>query len=164
MHTHQPWAQYQLWLVSWVFHVIFSSFVHFISLYTVGGLGAFRKPLPYNMYLFNLRIANHTLIIKIFILYIQLVAYTFSYIQSTEVCYSLSLTHSPIYSLLRFATAHHLHILLYSLLRFATAHHLHILLYIVYRGLLQPITYTFSYIVYRGLLQPITYTFSYIVY
>ncbi len=48
-------------VVSWVFHVIFS-FVHFISLYTLGGLHAFRKPLPYNMYLFNLRIANHILI------------------------------------------------------------------------------------------------------
>ncbi len=55
---------YQLTFVSWVFHVIFS-FVHFISLYTLGGLRAFRKPLPYNMYLFNLWIANHILI-KIF--------------------------------------------------------------------------------------------------
>ncbi len=55
---------YQLRFVSWVFHVIFS-FVHFISLYTLGGLRAFRKPLPYNMYLLNLRIANHILI-KIF--------------------------------------------------------------------------------------------------
>ncbi len=45
-------------------HVIFS-FVHFIALYTLGGMHAFRKPLPYNMYLFNLRIANHILI-KIF--------------------------------------------------------------------------------------------------
>ncbi len=44
-----------------LFHVIFS-FVHFISLYTLGGLHAFRKPLPYNIYLFNLRIANHILI------------------------------------------------------------------------------------------------------
>ncbi len=52
---------YQLRLVSWVFHVIFS-FVHFISLYTLGGLRAFRNPLPYNMYLFNLSIANHILI------------------------------------------------------------------------------------------------------
>ncbi len=52
---------YQLRFVSWVFHVIFS-FVHFISLYTMGGLRAFRKPLPYNMYLFNLWIANHILI------------------------------------------------------------------------------------------------------
>ncbi len=52
---------YQLRFVSWVFHVIFS-FVYFISLYTLGGLRAFRKPLPYNMYLFNLRIANHILI------------------------------------------------------------------------------------------------------
>ncbi len=52
---------YQLKFVSWVFHVIFS-FVHFISLYTLGGLHAFRKPLPYDMYLFNLRIANHILI------------------------------------------------------------------------------------------------------
>ncbi len=33
-----------------------------MSLYTMGGLRAFRKPLPYNMYLFNLRIANHILI------------------------------------------------------------------------------------------------------
>ncbi len=55
---------YQLRFVSWVVHVIFS-FVHFISLYTLGGLRAFRKPLPYNMYLFYLRIANHILIIKI---------------------------------------------------------------------------------------------------
>ncbi len=39
------------------FHLYF-----FISLYTLGGLCAFRKPLPYNMYLFNLRIANHILI------------------------------------------------------------------------------------------------------
>ncbi len=45
-------------------HDIFS-FVHFISLYTLGGLRAFRKPLPY-MYLFNLWIANHILIIKRF--------------------------------------------------------------------------------------------------
>ncbi len=52
---------YQLRFVSWVFHVIFS-FAHFISLYTLGGLRVFRKPLPYNMYLFNLRIANHILI------------------------------------------------------------------------------------------------------
>ncbi len=52
------------WFVSWVFHVIFS-FVHFISLYTLGSLRAFKKPLPYSMYLFNLRIANHILI-KIF--------------------------------------------------------------------------------------------------
>ncbi len=44
-----------------MFHVIFS-FVHFISLFTLGGLRAFRKHLPYNMYLFNLRIANHILI------------------------------------------------------------------------------------------------------
>ncbi len=56
---------YHLRFVSWVFHVIFS-FVHFISLDTLGGLHAFRKPLPYNMYLFNLRIANHILMIKIF--------------------------------------------------------------------------------------------------
>ncbi len=48
---------YQLRFVSCVFRVIFS-FVHFISLYTLGGLHVFRKPLPYNMYLFNLRIAN----------------------------------------------------------------------------------------------------------
>ncbi len=54
---------YYLRFISWVFHVIFS-FVHFISLYTLGGLCAFRKPLPYNMYVFNLRIANHILIIK----------------------------------------------------------------------------------------------------
>ncbi len=47
--------------VSGVFHVIFS-FVHFISLYTLGGLHAFRNPLPYNMCLFNLRFANHILI------------------------------------------------------------------------------------------------------
>ncbi len=40
-------STYHLWFVSWVFHVIFS-FVHFISLYTLGGLRAFRKPLPYN--------------------------------------------------------------------------------------------------------------------
>ncbi len=52
---------YQLRFTSWVFHVIFS-FVHFISLYTLGVLRAFRKPLPYNMYLFHLRIANHILI------------------------------------------------------------------------------------------------------
>ncbi len=52
---------YQLRFVSRVFRVIFS-FVLFISLYTLGGLRAFRKPLPYNMYLFNLRIANHILI------------------------------------------------------------------------------------------------------
>ncbi len=55
---------YQLRFISWVFHVIFS-FVHFITLYTLGGLRAFRKPLPYNMYLFNLQIENHILI-KIF--------------------------------------------------------------------------------------------------
>ncbi len=55
---------YHLRFVSWVFHIIFS-FVHFISLYTLGDLCAFRKPLPCNMYLFNLRIANHVLI-KIF--------------------------------------------------------------------------------------------------
>ncbi len=53
---------YQLRFVSWVFHVIFS-FVHFISLYTLVGLRAYRKPLPYNMYVFNLQIANHILII-----------------------------------------------------------------------------------------------------
>ncbi len=58
-------GSYQLRFVSWVFHVIFS-FVHFISLYTLGGLHTFRKPLPYNMYLFNLRIANHILV-KIFV-------------------------------------------------------------------------------------------------
>ncbi len=52
---------YQFRFVSWVFHDIFS-FVHFISLYTVGGLRAFRKSFPYNMYLFNLQIANHILI------------------------------------------------------------------------------------------------------
>ncbi len=52
---------YQLRFVSSVFHVIFS-FVHFISLYTLGDLCAFRKPLPDNMYLFNLWIANHILI------------------------------------------------------------------------------------------------------
>ncbi len=52
---------YQLRFVSWVFHVI-SSFVHFISLYTLGSLCDFRKPLPYNMHLFNLRITNHILI------------------------------------------------------------------------------------------------------
>ncbi len=55
---------YQFRFVSWVFHVIFS-FVHFISLYTLGDLRAFRKHLPYNMYLFNLRTANHILIIII---------------------------------------------------------------------------------------------------
>ncbi len=55
---------YQLRFVSWVFNVIFS-FIHFILLYTLGGLRAFRKPLPYNMYLFNLRIVNHILI-KVF--------------------------------------------------------------------------------------------------
>ncbi len=59
--TAVPWAlmvwstlalgTYQLRFVSWVFHVIFS-FVHFISLHTLGGLRAFRKPLPYNMYLY----------------------------------------------------------------------------------------------------------------
>ncbi len=54
-------STYQLRFVSWVFHVIFS-FVHFISLYTLGDMRAFRKPLPYNMYLFNLQIANHILI------------------------------------------------------------------------------------------------------
>ncbi len=54
---------YQLRFVSWVFHVIFS-FVHFISLDTLIGLHAFRKPLPYDMYLFNFRIANHILIKK----------------------------------------------------------------------------------------------------
>ncbi len=58
-------ATYQLRFVSMVFHVIFS-FVHFISLYTLGGLRAFTKPLPYNMYLFKLRMANHILI-KIFL-------------------------------------------------------------------------------------------------
>ncbi len=52
---------YQLRLVSWVFHVIFS-YVHFISLYTMDGMRAFSKPLPYNMYLLNLQIANHILI------------------------------------------------------------------------------------------------------
>ncbi len=52
---------YQLRFVSWVFHVIFS-FVHFISLYILGGLLAYRMLLPDNMYLFNLRIANHILI------------------------------------------------------------------------------------------------------
>ncbi len=56
---------YLLRFISWEFHVIFS-FVHFISLYTLGGLHAFRKLLPYNMYLFNLWIANHILI-KIFL-------------------------------------------------------------------------------------------------
>ncbi len=60
---------YQLRFIPWVFHVIFS-FVHFISLYTLGGMCAFRKPLPYNMCLFNLWIANRILI-KIFkILYV----------------------------------------------------------------------------------------------
>ncbi len=57
-------STYQLRFGSWVFHVIFS-FIHFNSLYTLGGLHAFRKPLPYNMYLLNLRIANHILIIII---------------------------------------------------------------------------------------------------
>ncbi len=52
---------YQFRSVSWVFHVIFS-FVHFISLYTLGGLHALRKPLPCNGYLFNLQITNHILI------------------------------------------------------------------------------------------------------
>ncbi len=52
---------YQLRFVSWMFNVIFS-FVHFISFDTLGGLRTFRKHLPYNMYLFNLRIANHILI------------------------------------------------------------------------------------------------------
>ncbi len=61
---------YQLRFVSWMFHVNFS-FVHFISLYTMGGLRAFSKPLPYNMYLFNLRIANHILI-KMNIWYISI--------------------------------------------------------------------------------------------
>ncbi len=52
--TEGPWpfmvwstlalGTYQLRFVSRVFHVIFS-FVHFISLYTLGGLRAFRKPL-----------------------------------------------------------------------------------------------------------------------
>ncbi len=58
---------FNLRFVSWVFHIIFS-FVHFISLYTLGGLRAFRKPLPYNMYLFNLLIENHILIISFLIL------------------------------------------------------------------------------------------------
>ncbi len=40
-----------------------SSFHLYISFHTLGGLRAFRKPLPYNMYLFNFRIANHILII-----------------------------------------------------------------------------------------------------
>ncbi len=60
----------QLRFVSWVFHVIFS-FVYFISLYTFDGLHAFRKPLPYNMYLFNLRIANHILIKIIMIFFLS---------------------------------------------------------------------------------------------
>ncbi len=51
--------------MSWVFPLLFS-FVHFISFETLGGMHAFRKSLPYNIYLFNLRIANHILIIKIF--------------------------------------------------------------------------------------------------
>ncbi len=51
---------YQFRFVSWMFHVIFS-FVHFISLYTLGDLRAIRKPLPYNMYLFNLRIVYDSL-------------------------------------------------------------------------------------------------------
>ncbi len=73
--TADPWpfmvwstlalGTYQLRFVSWVFHVIFS-LVHFISLYTLGGLRAFRKPLPYNMYLFNLQIA-YLILIKILI-------------------------------------------------------------------------------------------------
>ncbi len=54
---------YQLSFVSWVFHVILS-FVHFIWFDTLCGLRAFRKPLPYNMYLSNLKIANHILIKK----------------------------------------------------------------------------------------------------
>ncbi len=48
-----------------IYHVILS-FVHFISFDTLCGLYAFRKPLLYNMYLFNLRIANHILIRHIF--------------------------------------------------------------------------------------------------
>ncbi len=70
--TAAPWPRmvwstlslgtYQLRFVSLVFHVIFS-FVHFISLYT---LRAFRKPLPYTIYLFNIWIANHILIKMIF--------------------------------------------------------------------------------------------------
>ncbi len=48
-----------------MFYVVFSV-VHFILLYTFGGMRAFRKPLPYNMYLFNLRIAN-PILIKIFL-------------------------------------------------------------------------------------------------
>ncbi len=69
---------YKLRLVSWVFHVIFS-FVHFISLYTLGGLRAFRKPLLYSMYVFNLRIANHILII----IKIQIVPNDISHIKIT---------------------------------------------------------------------------------
>ncbi len=58
---------FQLWFISCVFHVnVIFSFVHFISLYTLGGLHVFRKPLQYNRYLFNLRILNHILI-KIYI-------------------------------------------------------------------------------------------------
>ncbi len=56
--------------ISWVFHIyiyIFFSFVYFISFETLGGLRAFRNPLPYNMYLFNLRIASYILL-KIFFL------------------------------------------------------------------------------------------------
>ncbi len=52
---------YEPRFVSWMFHVIFS-FIYFISLYTLGGLHAFRKLLPYNMYLFNHWIANHILL------------------------------------------------------------------------------------------------------
>ncbi len=68
--TGNPWpimvwytsavGTYQLRFVSWVFPVIFS-FVRFISLYTLGGMCAFRTPVTYNIYLFNLRIANHIL-------------------------------------------------------------------------------------------------------
>ncbi len=55
---------YQLRFLSWVFHVIFS-FVHFISLYTLGGLRAFRIPLPIICIYSICRIANHILVIKI---------------------------------------------------------------------------------------------------
>ncbi len=40
-------------------------FICTFTLSNLGGLHAFRKPLPYNMYLFNLLFANHILI-KIF--------------------------------------------------------------------------------------------------
>ncbi len=57
---------YQLRLVSWVFHVI-SSFLIFQFIWHFGWLAC---PSAYNMYLFNIQIANHILIIDLILFFL----------------------------------------------------------------------------------------------